>query len=152
MDCDGVDLGMTFTFPPFLESEITSIGCDRLAAIIDGYRKFAESPKSHWLVDNTHFISIEQIGEQKLIFSVRRSPDKQFWYGVGFGKIIFETLEVNAFIQWLQIAICQTPEGYLHTGYSDAYIKRNPQSFCVTCQRWQFKRRRCELFVEGKQE
>jgi hypothetical protein len=50
-----------------------------------------------------------------------------------------------------QIAICQTPEGYLHTGYSDTYIKRNPQLFCATCQRWQFKRRRCELFVEGVQ-
>jgi hypothetical protein len=102
MDCDGVDLGMTFIFPPFLEPEIASISSDRLAVIIDGYRKFAESPKSHWLVDNTHFISIEQIGEQKLIFSVRRSPDKQFWYRVGFGNIVFETLEADAFIQWLE--------------------------------------------------
>jgi hypothetical protein len=51
-----------------------------------------------------------------------------------------------------QITICQTPEGYLHTGYTDAQLKRmGKQLFCVTCQRWQFKRRRCELFVKGVQ-
>jgi hypothetical protein len=51
-----------------------------------------------------------------------------------------------------QITICQTPEGYLHTGYSEDYIKRNPQSFCKVCEKWKFKHERCELFVKGKQE
>jgi hypothetical protein len=50
-----------------------------------------------------------------------------------------------------QIKICQTSDNPWY-GYSEAYIKRNPQLFCVTCQRWQFKRRRCVLFVEGKQK
>jgi hypothetical protein len=47
------------------------------------------------------------------------------------------------------ITKCQAPD---YTQYSEAYIKRNPQLFCVTCQRWQFKRRRCVLFVGGKQK
>ena len=35
-------------------------------------------------------------------------------------------------------------------GYSDAELRlMGKQLFCATCQRWQFKRRRCELFVEG---
>jgi len=47
-----------------------------------------------------------------------------------------------------QIAKCRAPD---YTQYSEAYIKRNPQSFCKVCKRWQFKRRRCKLFVEGVQ-
>jgi hypothetical protein len=47
-----------------------------------------------------------------------------------------------------QIAKCQAPD---YTQYSEAYIKRNPQLFCKICQRWQFKRRRCALFVEDVQ-
>ena len=50
-----------------------------------------------------------------------------------------------------QITICQTSDNPM-IGYSDAELKRmGKQLFCATCQRWQFKRRRCKLFVEGFQ-
>ena len=49
-----------------------------------------------------------------------------------------------------QITKCQTPDNPWN-GYSEAYIKRNPQLFCKICQRWQFERRRCALFVEDVQ-
>ena len=51
-----------------------------------------------------------------------------------------------------QVKQCQKPDEFYHCVYSNTELKRmGKQLFCSTCERYQFKKKRCRLFKEGVQ-